>query len=414
MTIRRRLPPLMQSRDFRHYWTAATISLLGDQVTSIALPLTAVLTLDATPTQMGVLTALVWLPYPLFALHAGLFADRRGSRRRLMIGCDFGRALVLVTVPAAAALDVLGMPQLYAVAFLAGTLSVLFSVADSALFVAIVDRQRFLAANALVHGSRAFSYLAGPSLGGILVQVLSAPAALFVDALSFVGSALALGTVDPPEPPPEPKQPGQLTAGISFIRRSPTLAYSLASTTMVNLFTFAFSALYLLYASRTLHLSAGAIGIVIGIGAVGGLIGSAVTTRVTTRIGIGPTFCVGVFLFPAPLLLVPLSQGLSHTQILVVLTAAEFISAMGVMMLDITGGTIAAALVPAQLRARVSGAYTIVNYGVRPVGSLAGGALAGVLGVHTTLIVSAVGGCLSVLWLLPSPLPHLRSLPDPE
>jgi MFS family permease len=410
--ITRRLPPLLQSRVFRHYWGAQSVSMLGDQVTGIALPLTAILTLDASPTQMGVLTAVVWLPYPLLALHAGLFADRRSSRRRLMIACDIGRALLLMSVPIASAVGILGLPQLYVVAFAAGCFSVLFNVADSALFVAIVERSRFMAANSLGHGSRAFSYLAGPSLGGLLVQAVSAPFALFVDALSFLCSAALLGSVTPQEPPPEPPQPGQLTAGIRFIRNSPVLAYSLASTTWVNLFTFAFSALFLLFASRSLHLSAGTIGLVMGVAAVGGLIGSAVTSTVSGRIGIGPAFCLGSLVFPAPLVLVPLAEGHSHSTILLFLFLAEFISATGVMMLDITGGTIAATLVPAALRARVSGAYTIVNYGVRPVGALAGGLMGEALGTQTALWISAIGGCLSVLWLLPSPLLTLRKLPE--
>ncbi len=387
--------------------------MLGDQVNGIALPLVGVITLHASPTQMGVLTALVWLPYLFFALHTGAFADRSGHRRRLMIGCDLARMVLLVSIPVASVLGLLSMGQLYVVAFAAGTFSLLFDVSDSSLFVALVDRSKFLAANSLIHGSRAFSFVAGPWLGGVLVQLVSAPAALLVDAISYLGSAVLLRSIDPVEPPAEPRQPGQLMAGVRFIRTHSVLAFALASTTTVNFFTFVFYAIFLLYASRELGLGSGTIGLVLGMAAAGGLIGSAVTARVSRRIGIGPAFVVGSALYPAPLMLVPLAHGHGRGLVLALLFGAEFLSSVGVMMLDIASGTINAAMVPARLRARVAGAYTVTNYGVRPLGALVGGLMGSHFGLVPTLWVATVGGSLSVLWLLPSPLMRLRELPAP-
>lgn len=411
MRLTGRVPALVRERVFRRYWAAQSISMLGDQVTGIALPLVGVITLHASPAQMGVLTALVWGPNLVFAIHAGALADRLGRRRRMMIAADLGRALLLGSVPAASALGVLTIAQLYAVAFAAGTLSVFFQVSDATLFVCIVDRDRYLEANSLVYGSRAASFLAGPSLGGILTQAVSAPFALLTDALSFLGSAGFLGTITPREPPPQPPAPGHLTAGIRFIRETPALAYELASTAMVNFFNLGFFAIFLLYATRSLHVRAGTIGIVLGLAAVGGLIGVGLTGAVTRRIGVGPTFMLGSVLFPAPLVLVPLAGG-PHPLVIATLFLAEFGSGLGVMMLDITAGSINAAVVPAHLRARVQGAYTIVNYGVRPLGSLAAGAAATAIGVHATLWIATVGGALSALWLVPSPFPRMRSLPE--
>jgi predicted MFS family arabinose efflux permease len=253
--------------------------------------------------------------------------------------------------------------------------------------------------------------MAGPSLGGILTQALSAPFALLADAASFLGSAVFLGAISPPEPPPQPPEPGHLTAGIRFIRETPVLAYELASTAMVNFFNLGFFAIFLLYATRSLHVHAGTLGVVLGLGAIGGLIGAAVTGAVTRRIGVGPTFILGSVLFPAPLVLVPLARG-PHALVIVLLFLAEFGSGLGVMMLDITAGSINAAVIPAHLRSRVSGAYTIVNYGVRPLGSLAAGAAAAAIGVHTTLWIATVGGALSALWLVRSPFPRMRALPE--
>ena len=151
-----RVPELLrEDRDFRSYWTGETISLFGDQITALALPLVAVLVLHAGPAQMGYLTAANLVPYLLFSLHAGAWVDRRGRRRQVMIGADLGRALLLASVPAAYLLDALTVGQLYAVAFLTGTLSMLFFVSQSALFVALIRREQYVAANSLLHGSRA-------------------------------------------------------------------------------------------------------------------------------------------------------------------------------------------------------------------------------------------------------------------
>jgi MFS family permease len=405
------VPPLLRQRVFRLYWSAQTISMLGDQINGIALPLVGVITLHASAGQMGVLTALVWAPNLVLAVHAGALADRWGRRRFVMMGADIGRALLLASVPVAAALGVLSMAQLYIVAFAAGSLSVFFQVSDSTLFMCVVDRDDFLDANSLVYGSRAASFMAGPSLGGILTQALSAPVALLVDAASFVGSAGFLSRISPIEPEPQPSQPGHLTAGIRFIRRTPTLLYELASTATVNFFNFAFFALFLLYATRTLHVRPGTLGVVLGFGAIGSLIGAVVTRRLSDRIGVGPSFVLGSVLFPAPLILVPLAGG-PHALVIALLFLAEFFSGIGVMILDITAGSINAALIPAELRSRVQGAYTIVNYGVRPLGSLAAGLAASTLGLHAVLWIATVGGAVSALWLLPSPLPHLKALPE--
>lgn len=385
--------------------------MLGDQISGIALPLAAVITLHASPAQMGVLTAFVWAPNLILAIHAGALADRWGRRRRVMIAADIGRAVLLASVPAAAALGALSMAQLYIVAFAAGSLSVFFQVSDSTLFVCVVERDDYLDANSLVYGSRAASFMAGPSLGGILTQAVSAPVALLVDAASFLGSAAFLSRISPAEPEPQPSEPGHLTAGIRFIRRTPTLFYELASTATVNFFNLAFFTLFLLYATRTLHVRSGTLGVVLGIGAIGSMIGAVATRRLSGRIGIGPAFVVGSVLFPAPLILVPLAGG-THALVITLLFLAEFLSGIGLMILDITAGSINAALIPGELRSRVQGAYTIVNYGVRPLGALAAGLAASMVGIHTTLWIAAVGGALSALWLVPSPLPHLKALPE--
>jgi MFS family permease len=167
---RRLVPPLLREVVFRRYWTASTISMVGDQVTTIAVPLTAVLALHAGAAMMGYLTALEWLPSLLFGMHAGAWADRSGRRRQLMIGCDLGRCALLASIPACWALGVLTTWQLLAVVFAAGTLSILFNVANATMFVSIVPPERYVDGQSLIYGSRAMSFLLGPSLGGLLTE----------------------------------------------------------------------------------------------------------------------------------------------------------------------------------------------------------------------------------------------------
>ncbi len=408
---RRAVPGLLRENAvFRSYWGAHTVSLFGDQISMLALPLAAVLVLDADAAQMGYLTAMALAPNLLLALHGGAWVDRRGQRRRTMIATDVGRAVVIATIPLAYLLDLLTLEQLYVVAFVAGAMTVLFGVADASLFQTIVPRDRFVEASSLLNGSRAFSYVAGPSVAGLLTQAVTAPGALLVDAFTFLGSARLLGRIDPAEPPPDETSSG-VTVGLRWIAHSSVVRASLLATATINFFNFVFQALFVLYATRSLGVSPGTLGLVIGAGAVGGLLGSAITGRVSRRIGVGPTLVAGCVLFPAPFLLVPLASGPDEV-VLPLLFLAEFGSGVGVMLLDISAGAIFAAVIPPRLRSRVSGAYIFVNYGIRVLGSLAGGLLGSALGLRPALWIGAAGALLGVLFLLPSPVVRMRELPE--
>ena len=385
---RPRLPALLRQRPFRRYWSAQTISMFGDQISAVAVPYTGILALHADAAEMGYLTAAIWLPSLLFAVHAGAWADRRGHRRRLMIVADLGRAVLLASVPVAAALHLLTLAQLYLVAFAVGSLSVLFTVCDPAMFVALVPEKNYVRGQSLVYGSRAFSFVGGPSLGGLLVQVLTAPFAVAADAASYLGSAFFITRIHPAEPPPDPAGRGTVTAGLRYLARDRVVRASLVAAAVINFFDFMFLALFALYATRSLHVRPGELGVVLGAGAIGGVIGSLITQRITRRAGVGWGYVIGAVLFPAPLLLVPLASG-PHGLILAALFAAEFLSGLGVMVLDISIGSIFAAVIPDRLRSRVTGAFQAINYGSRPLGSLAAGALGTAIGVRPTLWIAA-------------------------
>jgi MFS family permease len=408
------LPALLrENANFRRFFAGQSASLLGDQISLLALPLTAVLVLHAGATRMSLLTTIALAPNLLFALHAGSWIDRRAQRRRTMIAADVGRALLVATVPVATALGRLSFGQLLVVGFLVGTLSVFFSVAYGSLFASTVTSEWYLDGQTLLNGSRAIANLAGPSVGGALVQLLRAPYALLADSISFALSAGALARMDTREEPASSPDERSVLDGLRWIRRSPVIRPELVAVATINYFNFIFFALFLLYVSRSLHVRPATLGLVLGAGAIGGIVGSVVAGRIARRIGLGPALALGCFLFPAPIVLVPAAAG-PRWVVLGCLFLAELGSGLGVMILDIAAGTIRAGLIPPGMRSRVAGAFTMVNYGVRPLGTLSAGALASLVGIHTTLWIGTVGAVAGILWLVPSPIWSLHDLPPVE
>ncbi len=415
--LRRRLPPLLfDAPDFRRLWLGQTISVFGDQVTQLGLPLVAVLILGADATQMGTLTAFGLLPHLIFSLPAGVWLDRVRTRRRLMIGADLARAALIASIPVASVLGVLAMPQLYVVGFAAGTLSVVFDLSWNTLFVSVTTRDRYVEAMALLNGSRSLASVGGPTIGGLLVQLLGAPIAMFADSLSFLGSVFFLRRIRSPEPPIEAEEGStreRLLAGLSFVLRDRIMRPTLLSVATINLFTFAVNALFILYATTILGVSPGALGLALGTGAIGSVIGALVASRIGRRIGLGPAYALGCVLFPASLLLIPLAgPEMSMPAILALLFASEFGAGFGVMILDINVGAIIYARTPDRIRGRAGGAFRFINYGVRPIGALMGGILGGLFGVREAILFGVIAAMTGVLFLIGSPILRLRELPE--
>ncbi len=409
--MRRRVPRLLRvNRPFRDYWTGQTISLFGDQIALLAIPLLAVLTLDADAQQMGLLGAVELVPNLFFAFAFGAWADRRASRRAILIGADLGRAAVLFGIPLAALLGVLTMPVLYVAAFATGTLGTLFMVSEQTVFTSLVKPTEYVEANSLLIGSRSVSIVGGKTLGGLLVAALTAPVAVAVDAVTFLFSALFVRRAEVPEPPAAPPN-SDLAAGIRFIRRNPLLQASLLGTATFNIFNTAFWALLVLFATRELGLGSGAIGIALGVGALGSILGTLWARRLNARIGLGKALIFSFVMAPLPLLLVPFAPG-PPTLNWVLLTVAEFGSGVGVMILEVGLASVQAAVIPDGLRSRVWGAILFVNWGVRPLGALGGGLLAGAIGLRSTMWIAAIGGMAGVLWLLPSRMSKVRDVSE--
>ncbi|MCX4538498.1 MFS transporter [Streptomyces sp. NBC_01669] len=406
---------LWRDRRFRRFWAGQSVSQFGDRITELALPLIAISALNASANQVAWLTALIWTPN-LLAIFLGAWVDHRAHKRRLMILADLVRAAVLLSVPAAYLLGVVTLGQLYAVALLMGAAGVLFNTAYPPFFVRLVPRASYVDANSKLSASRSASYVAGPAIGGALVQALTAPVTIAVDALTFLASAFLVGRVSVHEFPAAsgsaaaPSLLQRAREGLSFVVRHPVLRAALSCAATVNFFTFvAGSGLIVLFANRSLGLSAGVIGIAFGIGATGSLLGAVFAPKVSRRFGVGRSIVVGAVLFPAPIAIAAAADGPLWLRA-GALAAAEFLSGFGVMLFDVNLNSLQAAVIPDGMRSRVAGAYSTINYGIRPVGAIVGGLLATFIGLRATLLIAAVGGALSLLWLLPSPIPHIRSL----
>ncbi|MER6490574.1 MFS transporter [Streptomyces griseorubiginosus] len=403
---------------FVRYWASSAVSQFGDRVSEVAVPLVAVTVLDASAGQVAVLTALAWAPN-LLALVLGAWVDGRARKRRLLVLMDLVRAVVLLSLPVAHIWGHITLGQLYAVVLLGGLAGVVAGCAWQPLFARIVPRSSYVAANSSFSAARSASFVAGPAVGGGLVQALSAPVAVLADALSFVVSALLLGRAPVDEPAPAARSGTTGLAllrdareGLLFVLRQPVLRAGLGCTTTINFFTFlAGTGMVVLFADRELRLSPGAIGLTLGIGATGSLLGALTAPWLSRRIGVGRCVAVGAVLFPAPFALAAVAGGPAWAGA-VLLGAAQFLVGLGVMWFDVPLNSLQTAVTPDALRSRVVGAYSTVNYGIRPLGAVVGGVLATTVGLRTTFVVVAAGGVLSVLWLLPSPVPGIRRLAD--
>ncbi|GAA2791927.1 MFS transporter [Kribbella solani] len=406
---------LWRDRRFRTFWSAQAVSEFGDRITELGLPLIAVTLLDASPSQVGFLTAAVWLPN-LASLFIGTWVDHRRDKRPLMIAADLTRTVLLLSLPIAYWLGALALGHLYAIAILAGTAHVVFNTAYASFFVRLVERDQFLEANSKLSATRSISYMGGPALGGLLVQVLTAPVAIVADALTFVFSAVQLGRLKvTPAPSEEPAEPllRRAAAGMRYVLKHPYLSRSLACATTVNFFNLMSTALLVLFASRSLGLSAGTIGLAFGVGASGGLLGAVAAAPLSRRFGAGPVIAAGAIVFPSSIAIAALADGPTWLKA-VALAAAEFVGAFAVMCFDVPLNSLQAAVVHDHMRSRVAGAFSSINYGIRPLGAIAGGFLGTWIGVRETLLISAAGGLLSVLWLIGSPIIRTRELSDLE
>ena len=409
-----RFSGLWRHREFGKLWAGQTISLIGSQVTSLALPLTAVLTLKASAAQMGVLGAVQFAPFLLVGLFAGVWVDR-ARRRPILMAADFGRALLLASIPAAALVHRLGMPQLYVAGFLAGILTVFFDVAYQSFLPALVSREALVEGNSKLGASEALARIGGPGIAGVLVQAVTAPMAILADAGSFLASVLFLGLIRTAEPAPLPRNQrrniwAEIGEGLRLVVGNSLLRGIAGCTATSNLFGNMAEAVYVLYVVRTLGISPGLLGLIFAVGSVGGLLGAVFAGRATLRAGLGPAIWGAILCSSAAGLLVPLAQ---RPLLLAIplLVAAQIGGGFGSTLYNINQVSLRQTITADHLLGRMNASMRFIVWGTIPAGSLIGGFLGQAIGLRPTLIVGAAGSVLSVVWLLASPVPKLRIQP---
>src|SRR5688572_20717696 len=406
---------LWRHADFLQLWGASTVSQLGSQITLLALPLAAVLVLDASAFQVALLTTFDFLPFLLFGLPAGVWVDRL-ARRPVLIATDVGRAVALLTIPLAYALDVLTLGQLYAVGFLVGVLTVFFELAHTSYLPSLVEREQLIDGNSKLEISRSGAYIAGPGLGGVLVGFLTAPGAIVVDAASFIASAALVLRIRAREQwaASAGVRTGlrrELGEGLRYVASHRYLWPIASCTAILNLFFNAAFAVYFVFLARELDLSATVIGLVLSLGNLGWLAGALVAGRVTERLGVGWTLAGSAFLFGPSGVLIALAP---ESEPLPFLIAAQALGSFAGVLYNITSMTLRQSVTPERLQGRTVGAIRTVVWGVTPLGALLGGGLASVVGLRATFWIAAVGSAAAALPIVLSSARSLRRMPEPE
>jgi MFS family permease len=408
---------LWRHRDFLKLWSAETISQFGTQVSQLALPLVAILVLDATAFEVALLGTIEFLPFILFSLPAGVWVDRL-RRRPILIAGDFGRAALLASIPVAYVADVLTIWQLYAVGFSVGVCTVLFDVAYQSYLPSLVERDQIIDGNSKLEISRSASQVGGPGLSGGLVELFTAPYAVLVDAISFLGSGLFLLRIRREEPPvaapadgSKPSLWSELKVGLRFVLGNPNLRAQAGCTATSNFFSNVSFAVILVFLVRELELSAGVIGVVLSVGSVGSLIAAFSAMRLSGRFGIGPTtIAVGLVWGPATGLVALAPKGNGAIPFLL---AAQFLLGFAIVVYNIIQVSYRQAICPPRLQGRMNSVMRFIVWGTIPIGALLGGVLGTWVGLRETIVIGAVGGGLAFLWILLSPQRHLREMPEP-
>jgi MFS family permease len=408
-----KLTGLWRHPDFVKLWTAHTVSALGTGITSQALPLTALLVLGASAGEMGLLAAITQVPVVLVILFAGVWVDRL-RRRPILIAADLGRAALLVSIPIAAVAGALSLGQLFIVAALVESLSLFFSVAYRSYLPTLVERERLVEGNSKLSAGGSVAEISGPALGSVLVQWLSGPVAVLFDAASFLFSALFLGAIRTPEPPPKPTEERQsvrdeIGEGLQVVLSNPVLR-ALAACSGTFTFFGNFFALYPLYVVRDLGMPPALVGLFVGAGGMGALLGAMLVGPVTRRFGVGPTL-IGSLSFAgvvgSPILFAngPLPLNIA------VFFATQLVGDIAICIYLVNDMSLRQAMVPDRLLGRATASMGFLVGGLGPVGALLGGLLGELIGARYTLAIAVIAITLAPLWLFFSPARALREPP---
>jgi MFS family permease len=408
---------VLRRPDFLKLWSGLTISLVGMQVSGLALPLTAVLVLGASGTEMGILGAARWLPYLVFGLLAGAWLDRV-RRRPVLIVTHVGRAVLLASIPAGAVFGWLRIEQLYVITLVLGSLMIFSDAAYQALLPTLVTREDLVDGNSKLELSRSAAQTVGPGLGGWLVQLVGAPMAVAVDAVSFAFDALLVASIRQAEPPPTGGTAGgsirrEIAEGLRWVFGSPLLRPIQAASMSFIGANAVWSTVYVLYVTRDLHLPPAVLGLIFAAGGPGALAGALTAGALTRRFGLGLVIVATHALAGASSFLIPLALLLGPLAVPVLMLAA-FAGGCSITLGSIGELSLRQGMTPHRLQGRMNATMRSLNWSMAAVGSLIGGFLGDAIGFVPTLLIGASGSLASTGWLLFSPIPGVREAPQAE
>ncbi len=408
--------PLWRNAAFLRVWGAASMSIFGSLITRIALPLAAILVLSAGAFEVVVLRSLELGSALLVGLVAGAWVDRL-RRRPVLIWADLGRAALLASIPAAFVLGALTYWQLLAVSGLAAILTTFFDSADNAYLPTIVKREDLVDANGALAASGSVSEFMAFGISGFLVQLLTAPIAIAIDALSFVASAVLLGSIHRREDPPPLKadrEPvlDEIREGLRLVIHDPVLRAFAGAQMALHLLWGVFGAVWFLFVLDELELGPAVLGVIAGVGGVSSFIGAIVAGRVTRRWGIGPVAVVAVLVSAAGNAFMPLAPAGLPLVAIVCLVMQQLVGDAAVTVYDITESSVRQAVVRDRALGRVSSTFHVASGLAQLAATLGAGLLAEAIGLRATAWLAPLGGLLAAVILWKSPVRTLLVLPE--
>jgi MFS family permease len=407
---------LWRHSDFMKLWAGQTVSALGSVVTRTAIPLVALLVLGAGPFEMALLVVAASLATLLVGFFAGAWVDRL-PRRPVLIATDLARALLLLSIPLAAVAGVLRIEQLYVVVFVESCLAAFFDAAYPAYVPSLIGVDRVVEGNGKLATSSSLAEIGGPGLGGGLVQLIGGPLAMLVDAISFLVSAISLGLIRKPEPPRPPRTTHtrirtEIAEGLRLVASHPILIPLTLRSVIAHVAGSFFGVLYTIYLIDELHLSPFMLGIVVSAGGVGALVGSLFASRAIARLGIGPALIWAAAGGSLVGILTPLAGGpvaLAALMVFIPQLIGDGLQTIeGVAELSLIQGVI-----PDRILGRVNATLEVFSHGIAyPLGALLAAVIAGTFGVRAGIFVGWAGMAASILLLVFSPLPRVRTVSD--
>ncbi|MEU6968939.1 MFS transporter [Kitasatospora aureofaciens] len=404
-----------RQRNFRAMWSAHTVSQFGTQIMFFVIPVLALTNLSASTGQLGLISAMETLPFLLVGLQAGALLDR-WDRRRVMVTADIGRAVAIAVLPIGHLSGLLNVPLLCAVGFVIGLFTAFFDIADQAFLPSVVAREQTPDGNSRLEFSRSTAELAGPSLGGLLLQLVTAPLILVGDSVSYLASALLLNLIrtpgaQAPQPRTKTRMRTQIAEGLRFVFRHRTLRSLALATGISNLVGLggALGAVLTAYALRDLKLSPGELGLALTVGNCGALLGATLSSRLIRAVGLGPVLIAAKSMSGIAVIILATAAPARAVPTLIATTG---IMACGITVYNIGQVSLRQAITPAGMQARMNASVRFAIWGTLPIGALACGYLGSVLGTRPTLWMIAVIGLLSCLPLILTPdVRTLRGFP---